>query len=62
MRPRPAAEKGVICREVVRKVLPPVGAGLVRPVVHAALPLEEATQAHRMVEQSSNVGKVVLTM
>ncbi|GAA1637557.1 NAD(P)H-quinone oxidoreductase [Georgenia ruanii] len=61
LRPRPAAEKGLICHEVVREVWPLVEAGRIKPVVHAVLPLEEAAEAHRMMELSSNVGKIVLT-
>lgn len=59
--PRPAAEKGEICAEVVREVWPLVEAGRIKAVVHTVLPLEEAAEAHRILEVSGNVGKFVLT-
>ena len=62
LRPRPAAEKGLICREVESEVWPLVEAGRIRPVVHSVLPIDEAAQAHRLVEESGHVGKVLLTM
>ena len=34
----------------------------VRPIVHVRLPLSEAAQAHRIVQESTHVGKVVLTV
>ena len=33
-----------------------------RPVVHATFPLERAADAHRVMEESSHVGKLVLTV
>jgi putative PIG3 family NAD(P)H quinone oxidoreductase len=60
LRMRPPAEKARVCAEVVEHVWPLVATGVVRPVVHALLPLTEAEQAHRMVEASEHVGKVLL--
>ena len=62
LRPRPPAEKGRICREVESQVWPLVEAGRIRPIVHCILPIEEAAQAHRLVEDSGHVGKVLLTL
>ena len=62
LRPRPAPEKGRICREVESQVWPLVADGRIRPVIHSVLPIEQVVQAHRLVEESGNVGKVVLTM
>jgi len=36
--------------------------GHVRPVVHTRLPLSDAAGAHRVVEESSHVGKVLLVV
>jgi NADPH:quinone reductase len=36
--------------------------GLVTPVVHATVPLEEIRRAHEMMEASSFFGKIVITM
>ncbi len=60
LRIRPAAEKAAICRSVVDHVWPLVAKGEVRPVVDRVLPLAEAAAAHRVVEASEHVGKVVL--
>jgi putative PIG3 family NAD(P)H quinone oxidoreductase len=60
LRGRPAEQKAAICRAVVEGLWPLVEAGTVRPVVHAALPMTQAAQAHRLVEASSHIGKVLL--
>jgi NADPH:quinone reductase-like Zn-dependent oxidoreductase len=60
LRIRPAVEKAAICRSVVENVWPLVAKGEVRPVVDRVLPLPEAAEAHRVVEASEHVGKVVL--
>jgi NADPH2:quinone reductase len=44
----------------MQAVLQFVDAGLVRPVVHAVLPLAEAPEAHRMIERREHFGKIVL--
>lgn len=62
LRARPVDEKASIVASVVEHVWPLVAAGSVRPVVHAVLPLEQVADAHRLVESSVHVGKVVLTV
>lgn len=61
LRARPLAEKAAICASVVEHVWPLVADGSVRTLVHATVPLEEAAQAHRTMEASDHVGKLVLT-
>ena len=61
LRPRPVEGKAAICRSVVEHVWPLVAEGLVRPIVHTTLPLEEAAAAHALMESSGNIGKIVLT-
>jgi putative PIG3 family NAD(P)H quinone oxidoreductase len=61
LRARPLEEKAAICAAVVEHVWPLVADGSIRPVVHTALPLEQAAQAHRLMEESGHVGKIVLT-
>jgi putative PIG3 family NAD(P)H quinone oxidoreductase len=53
--------KGALCADVAARLWPMIGAGLVKPVVHAVLPLGEAAEAHRMLEAGGVVGKVLLT-
>lgn len=62
LRARPAAEKATIVRQVRELVWPLLADGTVRPVVHSTFPLEEASRAHAVLEESSHVGKVLLTV
>ncbi|MDQ3615399.1 MAG: NAD(P)H-quinone oxidoreductase [Actinomycetota bacterium] len=61
LRARPVAEKSAICSSVVEHVWPLVAEGTVKPVVHATLSLDNAGEAHRMMEASDHTGKIVLT-
>jgi NADPH2:quinone reductase len=60
MRPRTAAEKGAIARALEEKVWPLLAEGTCQPVIHASFPLAEAAAAHRLMESSSHVGKIML--
>jgi putative PIG3 family NAD(P)H quinone oxidoreductase len=60
LRARPAAEKAAIVADVREHVWPAVEAGDVRPVVDRVLPLDDAAQAHRVLESSAHIGKIVL--
>jgi NADPH2:quinone reductase len=60
LRPRPVAEKAAIARSVREHVWPLIEAGRMRPVVHATYPLAAAAEAHRMMESSAHIGKLVL--
>ncbi|WP_017595421.1 NAD(P)H-quinone oxidoreductase [Nocardiopsis potens] len=61
LRSRPAAEKAGIVAGVAEHVWPLVDAGTVRPVIDRYLPLPRAAEAHRVMESSTHVGKIVLT-
>jgi putative PIG3 family NAD(P)H quinone oxidoreductase len=61
LRARPVSEKAAICAAVVEHVWPLVAQGAVRPIVHSVLPLDQAAEAHRLMEAGDNVGKLVLT-
>lgn len=61
LRSRPAAEKAVIVSGVLEQVWPLVEKGDIRPVVDRALPLEDAAEAHRVMESSAHTGKILLT-
>jgi NADPH:quinone reductase len=62
LRARPLAEKASLARALVEQVWPGFADGSLRPVIHATMPLAEVAQAHALVESSTHVGKVVLTM
>jgi NADPH2:quinone reductase len=62
MRPRTTAQKGQIAAELRALVWPVLDAGRCAPVVHATFPMAQAAEAHRLMETSSHIGKIVLTM
>ena len=62
MRPRTAAQKGAIAQSLRDKVWPKLEDGSVAPVIHAVFPLAEVAQAHRLMETSGHIGKIMLTV
>lgn len=60
LRSRTPAVKAEILAGIVRDVYPKIEAGLVKPTIHAVLPIQEAEAAHDILYQGKNVGKVVL--
>ncbi|PWI07169.1 NADPH:quinone oxidoreductase [Streptomyces sp. NWU339] len=60
LRARPLEEKAAIVAAVREHVWPLIADGHVRPVVDRELPMSEAADAHRVVEESGHVGKVLL--
>ena len=62
LRPRPVEEKARIAEAVEEEVWPLLREGRVRPVIHARFPLADAAEAHRVMESSLHVGKLVLVV
>ena len=62
LRPRSVAEKGAIARAVYARVWPLLEARTVRVLIHATFPLAHAAEAHRVMESSEHIGKLVLTV
>jgi putative PIG3 family NAD(P)H quinone oxidoreductase len=62
LRTRPTEEKAAICAAVVEHVWPLIAEGLVRPIVHGTMPLEEIRSAHELMESGDHTGKIVLTV
>ncbi|WP_038359671.1 NAD(P)H-quinone oxidoreductase [Bosea sp. UNC402CLCol] len=62
LRPRTVAEKAAIAAELQEKVWPLLDAGRCKPLISATFPLAEAAQAHRLMESSAHIGKIVLTI
>ena len=60
LRPRSAAEKGEIAAALRREVWPLLEQGRVKPVVFRTFPLAQAADAHRLMESSEHIGKIVL--
>ncbi|PRX99648.1 NAD(P)H-quinone oxidoreductase [Allonocardiopsis opalescens] len=61
LRARPPAEKAAIVAGVRDNVWPLVAAGRVRPIVDRTVPLARAAEAHRALEASEHIGKIILT-
>ena len=62
LRPRSVEDKGAMAAALRQKVWPLIEAGKVNPVIHRTFPLSEAGEAHRLLETSSHIGKIVLTV
>jgi NADPH2:quinone reductase len=62
LRPRSAEFKGSIARNLRDRIWPLIEAGKVRPQVYKTFPLAEAGEAHRLMESSQHIGKLVLTL
>src|SRR5688572_21355388 len=60
LRPRTPAEKGAIARDLHQHVWPLLEQGVVTPVIHETFPLAQASEAHRLMESSTHIGKIVL--
>jgi putative PIG3 family NAD(P)H quinone oxidoreductase len=60
LRVRPIADKAIIAAAVRDQVWPLIESGAVKPIVHATFPLREAAAAHRLMESSTHIGKIVL--
>ncbi len=62
LRPRPVAFKGAIAANLRSRVWPLIEAGRIRPVIYKTFALAEAGEAHRLMESSQHIGKLVLTV
>ncbi len=62
LRARPEGEKAALVAAVLAGVWPAIEAGEVRPVIDRVLPLEDAAEAHRVMEGSMHIGKILLAV
>jgi len=62
LRPRTINEKAAIADALHAKVWPLLNAGRVKPLIDATFPLADAAKAHELMEKSSHIGKIVLTL
>jgi NADPH:quinone reductase len=62
LRPRTVEQKGAIAAALRQKVWPLLDKGAVKPVIDCTFPLAEAAEAHRRLEASGHIGKIVLTV
>ena len=62
LRPRPVEFKAYIAAQLKERVWPLLADGKVKPVIYKTFPLEQAAQAHALMESSAHVGKIMLTV
>ena len=62
LRPRSLADKAAMVRAIEAKVLSLLHEGKVKPLIDSTFPLEKAADAHRRMETSEHIGKIVLTL
>ncbi len=62
LRPRPAAFKGAIAARLRERIWPLIEAGRIKPEIYRTFPLEQAAEAHKLMESSQHIGKIVLTL
>jgi NADPH:quinone reductase len=62
LRPRSNADKAAMVHAIEAKVLPLLREGRVKPLMDSTFPLEKAADAHRRMESSEHIGKIVLTV
>lgn len=62
LRPRPVAFKQMIADKLSQKVWPLIETGKIKPVIFKTFSLEQAEQAHALMETSTHVGKIMLSI
>lgn len=60
LRPRPVTFKAAIAWRLQEKVWPLIEMGKIKPVIFQTFPLQQAAQAHTLMESSQHVGKIML--
>ena len=62
LRPRSNADKAAMVAAIEARAMPLVHEGRVKPVMDSTFPLEKAAEAHRLMETSAHIGKIVLAV
>jgi NADPH:quinone reductase len=62
LRPRPVAFKSAIAAALRERIWPLIESRQIRPVIHRTFPLDQAADAHRLMESSTHIGKIVLSI
>jgi NADPH2:quinone reductase len=62
LRPRTVDFKGAVAKNLREKVWPLIEAGRIKPVIFKTFPLAQASEAHKLMETSTHIGKIVLTV
>ena len=59
--PMPVQYKAAIARNLEKHIWPFIGRGQIKPVIYRKLPMEQAAEAHAIMESSAHIGKILLT-
>jgi putative PIG3 family NAD(P)H quinone oxidoreductase len=62
LRPRPVEFKGAVAASLREHVWPLIESGKIKPVIYKTFPLAQASEAHKLMESSQHIGKLVLTV
>ena len=62
LRKRTPEFKAYILSELVKNVWPKIESGEIKPSIYRVLPIQQAAEAHGLLERGENIGKVVLTL
>jgi NADPH2:quinone reductase len=62
LRPRPVEFKGYVAKNLREKIWPLIEAGNIKPEIYKTFALEQAADAHKLMETSQHIGKIVLTV
>lgn len=62
LKPQPPEVKTQIAQEVEKNIWPLFSSGQIHPIIYKTFPLEDAAKAHRLMESSDHIGKILLTM
>lgn len=62
LRPQSDEAKAAIAASLRSHVWPLIANGSIRPVIHQTFPLHQVEQAHRLMESSAHIGKILLTL
>ena len=62
LKPQPAAVKTQIAKDVKKNIWPLFQAKKIHPIIYKTFPLKDAAEAHKLMESSMHIGKILLTM
>jgi len=62
LRPRSNADKAAMVAAIETRVMPLLREGRIKPLMDSTFPLQKAAEAHRRMETSEHIGKIVLAL
>ena len=62
LRPQPAEAKAAIAEKLRAQIWPLIDNGKIKPLIAARFPLEDAVEAHKLMESNKHIGKIILTV